>query len=157
MATTSEKEAGYQLLLLQLAGLLEMEQHPIASLGNASAALRDLLPATIFSGFYLYENGELILGPFQGSVSCTRIALGKGVCGEAAAKNETLIVDDVTQHANYIACDSRARSEIVVPMYRGEQLLGVLDLDAGVTNCYDEIDKKYLNQVAELLVAKLAW
>ena len=80
--------------------------------------------------FYLYDQKELILGPFQGQVSCVHIALGKGVCGEAAEKRETLVIEDVTQHANYISCDSRAMSEIVVPMVLKDQLLGVLDLDS---------------------------
>lgn len=157
MLSKEEKISGYELVLLQMAGLLEMEQDKIATLGNASAVLKGFLPDTVFSGFYLYNGDELTLAPFQGNVSCTRIKLGKGVCGEAAAENKSLIVDDVRTHANYIACDSAARSEIVVPMYKGEQLLGVLDLDASVVSSYDDIDRENLEKFAQLLVNNIKW
>lgn len=155
--TEKEKIAGYELVLAQAEGLMEMEKEVIPTLGNISVVLRDFLPATIFSGFYLWQKEELVLGPFQGSVSCTRIALGKGVCGEAAKENKTLIIPDVTKHQNYIACDSRAKSEIVVPMYQGETLLGVLDLDSHEVASYDEIDEKYLGKLVEKIVENLNW
>ena len=101
----------------------------------------------------MFEEGELILGPFQGKVSCTRITMGKGVCGESAAKQTTLIVPNVKEHENYISCDSAAMSEIVVPMIADDQLIGVLDIDSGKTNSYDEIDQKYLEEFAAILVA----
>lgn len=157
MLTAAEKKSGYELVLLQLVGLLEMEQDKIASLGNASAVLAGFLPDTVFSGFYLYNGEELTLAPFQGNVSCTRIKLGKGVCGQSATENKTLIVPDVTKHANYIACDSAARSEIVVPMYKDGALLGVLDLDASVVDAYDELDQAYLEKFAALLVKNIQW
>lgn len=155
--TKNEKVAGYELVLAQSEALMDMEKEVIPTLGNISAVLRDFLPTTVFSGFYLWQKEELILGPFQGSVSCTRIALGKGVCGEAAKENKTMIITDVTKHHNYIACDSRARSEIVVPMYQGTKLLGVLDLDSSEVASYDEVDEKYLEMLVEKLVKNLNW
>ncbi len=146
-----EKKEGYELVLAQVAGLIEMEKEVIPTLGNVSSVLRDFLPHTVFSGFYLLKNGELILGPFQGSVSCTRIALGKGVCGESAEKKETVIVDSVKTYPNYISCDSKAESEIVVPLVYDNQLYGVLDLDSDQLSDYNEVDGDYLKQLVELL------
>lgn len=153
----SEKESQYQLLLAQLDALLTDETNALANLSNASALLNQALPRSVFAGFYLYDQSELILGPFQGGVSCVHIALGKGVCGEAAQKQETIIVEDVHQHANYISCDSRAMSEIVVPMVKDGQLLGVLDLDSEIVADYDQLDQAYLEQFVSLLVEKTDW
>lgn len=153
----SEKESQYQLLLAQLDALLMDETNALANLSNASALLNQALPRSVFAGFYLYDQSELILGPFQGGVSCVHIALGKGVCGEAAQKQETIIVEDVHQHANYISCDSRAMSEIVVPMVKNGQLLGVLDLDSEIVADYDQLDQAYLEQFVSLLVEKTDW
>ena len=148
-----EKKEAYELMLLQLKGLLEAESNWLANLANSSALLNETLPDTVFAGYYLFQEGELILGPFQGRVSCTRIQLGKGVCGESAAEKKTMIVDNVKEHENYISCDSAAMSEIVVPMIADDQLIGVLDIDSGKTNSYDEIDQKYLEEFAAILVA----
>ena len=153
----SEKESQYQLLLAQIDALLTDETNALANLSNASALLNQALPRSVFAGFYLYNQSELILGPFQGGVSCVHIALGKGVCGEAAQKQETIIVEDVHQHANYISCDSRAMSEIVVPMVKDGQLLGVLDLDSEIVADYDQLDQAYLEQFVSLLVEKTDW
>lgn len=153
----SEKESQYQLLLAQLDALLTDENNALANLSNASALLNQALPRSVFAGFYLYDQSELILGPFQGGVSCVHIALGKGVCGEAAQKQETIIVEDVHQHANYISCDSRAMSEIVVPMVKDGQLLGVLDLDSEIVADYDQLDQAYLEQFVSLLVEMTDW
>lgn len=152
--TKEDKIAAYDLLLLQQEGLLEAEQNWIASLANSSAILNQTLPDTVFAGYYLYDGEELILGPFQGHVSCTRIKMGKGVCGESAEKNKTMIVEDVRLHKNYIACDSSARSEIVVPMVKDGKLLGVLDIDSSVTSSYDSVDQEYLEKYVALLLAK---
>ncbi|MBO0472876.1 GAF domain-containing protein [Enterococcus ureasiticus] len=150
--TKEEKNTTYQLLVQQQAAIIEIEHDKIANLANSSALLADALPNTIFAGYYLFDGEELVLGPFQGKVSCTRIKMGKGVCGESAEKRETLIVDDVKNHKNYISCDSAAQSEIVVPMVKDGKLLGVLDLDSSVTHGYDETDQEYLEQfVAALL------
>ncbi|WP_459128265.1 GAF domain-containing protein [Latilactobacillus curvatus] len=146
------KVEAYEMLLKQQAALLAGETNLIANLANSSALLNQILPETVFAGYYLYQDAELILGPFQGNVSCMHIALGKGVCGEAAAKQTTLIVEDTAQHQNYIACDSAARSEIVVPMIKANQLIGVLDLDNRVVGAYDEVDRDYLEQYITLLM-----
>lgn len=146
------KRDTYELMIQQLLGLTEIEQDKIANLGNSSALLADALPETVFAGYYLYNGEELVLGPFQGKVSCTRIKMGKGVCGESAEKRETLIVDNVKTHENYISCDSAAMSEIVVPMVKDGVLLGVLDIDSGVTSSYDAIDQEYLEKFVEVLV-----
>lgn len=153
----NEKIANYQLLLSQLEALLEGETNALSNLSNASALLNQALPRSVFTGFYLFDGKELLLGPFQGRVSCVHIALGRGVCGESAKKQETLIVKDVTQHANYIACDSAAMSEIVVPMVKNGQLLGVLDLDSHLVGDYDAIDQEYLERFVSLLVEKTDW
>ncbi|UTC07283.1 GAF domain-containing protein [Latilactobacillus curvatus] len=146
------KVEAYEMLLKQQAALLAGETNLIANLANSSALLNQILPETVFAGYYLYQDAELILGPFQGNVSCMHIALGKGVCGEAAAKQTTLIVEDTAQHQNYIACNSAARSEIVVPMIKANQLIGVLDLDNRVVGAYDEVDRDYLEQYVTLLM-----
>ncbi|WP_394898508.1 GAF domain-containing protein [Enterococcus gallinarum] len=148
-----EKKEAYELMLLQLKGLLEAESNWLANLANSSALLNETLPDTVFAGYYLFQEGELILGPFQGRVSCTRIQLGKGVCGESAAEKKTMIVDDVKEHENYISCDSAAMSEIVVPMLDNDQLIGVLDIDSSKTSSYDEIDQLFLEKFAASLVA----
>ncbi|MGX7204088.1 GAF domain-containing protein [Enterococcus pingfangensis] len=148
----TEKEEAYKLLLLQQKALLEGETDLIANLANSSALLNQTLQETIFAGYYLFKNDELILGPFQGNVSCVHIAMGKGVCGESAAKNQTVIVENVLEHKNYIACDSAARSEIVVPMKKNDQLIGVLDLDSSEIGMYDQIDQLYLEQYVSLLL-----
>ena len=153
----SEKEVLYQTLNEQLSLLLEGEPNILANLSNASALLKSTFPNTVFAGFYLFDGNELILGPFQGGVSCVRIALGKGVCGESAASCQTVIVGDVKTYPNYISCDSSARSEIVLPMEKNGQLLGVLDLDSSVLDDYDEIDQKYLEEFVSILLDKTEW
>lgn len=154
--TTEAKKAAYELLLLQQKGLLEAESNWLANLANSSALLNETLKETVFAGYYLFDGGELILGPFQGRVSCTRIKLGKGVCGESAATQQTLIVPNVKEHANYISCDGAAMSEIVVPMVKAGELVGVLDIDAGVFDMYDEVDQQFLEEYVQLLLASKA-
>ena len=153
----SEKESLYQTINEELSYLLEGEPNVLANLSNASALLKTSFPNTIFAGFYLFDGNELILGPFQGGVSCVRIALGKGVCGESAASRQTVIVGDVKTYANYISCDSSARSEIVVPMVKEGRLLGVLDLDSSLVGDYDELDQKYLEEFVAILLEKTEW
>ena len=153
----SEKESLYQTINEQLSYLLEGEPNVLANLSNASALLKTSFPNTVFAGFYLFDGNELILGPFQGGVSCVRIALGKGVCGESAASRQTVIVGDVKTYPNYISCDSSARSEIVVPMVKDGQLLGVLDLDSSLADDYDEMDQKYLEEFVAILLEKTEW
>ena len=153
----SEKESLYQTINEQLSYLLDGEPNGLANLSNASALLKSSFPNTVFAGFYLFDGNELILGPFQGGVSCVRIALGKGVCGESAASRQTVIVGDVKTYPNYISCDSSARSEIVVPMVKEGRLLGVLDLDSSLVDDYDELDQKYLEEYVAILLEKTEW
>ena len=153
----SEKESLYQTINEQLSYLLEGEPNVLANLSNASALLKTSFPNAVFAGFYLFDGNELILGPFQGGVSCVRIALGKGVCGESATSRQTVIVGDVKTYPNYISCDSSARSEIVVPMVKDGQLLGVLDLDSSLVDDYDEMDQKHLEEFVSILLDKTEW
>ncbi len=153
----SEKESLYQTINEQLSYLLEGEPNVLANLSNASALLKTSFPNIVFAGFYLFDGNELILGPFQGGVSCVRIALGKGVCGESAASRQTVIVGDVKTYPNYISCDSSARSEIVVPMVKEGRLLGVLDLDSSLVDDYDDLDQKYLEEFVSILLEKTDW
>jgi len=147
-----EKQKAYELMLAQQAELIKDEKNWLATLSNATALLNMTLPDTVFAGFYLFDGNELILGPFQGNVSCTRIQMGKGVCGEAAHKEQTVIVGNVKEHKNYIACDSAALSEIVVPMLKNERLIGVLDIDSQKVNSYDLTDQNYLEKYCEQLL-----
>ena len=153
----SEKESLYQTVNEQLSFLMEEEPNVLANLSNASALLKTSFPNTVFAGFYLFDGNELILGPFQGGVSCVRIPLGKGVCGESAASRQTVIVGDVKTYPNYMSCDSSARSEIVVPMVKEGRLLGVLDLDSSLVDDYDDLDQKYLEEFVSILLEKTEW
>lgn len=124
----------FSLLNEQISALLTDEHQAVANLANASALLMDNVDQLNWAGFYLYnpQSKQLDLGPFQGKVACMHIDLGKGVCGVAASSRETQVVDDVTKFKSYIACDSAAQSELVVPLFKGDRLYGVLDLDAPV-------------------------
>ena len=153
----SEKELLYQTVNEQLSFLIEGEPNVLANLSNASALLKTNFPNTVFAGFYLFDGNELILGPFQGGVSCVRITLGRGVCGESAASRQTVIVGDAKTYPNYISCDSKALSEIVVPMVKDGQLLGVLDLDSSLVDDYDDLDQKYLEEFVAILLDKTEW
>lgn len=154
--TKEEKKSAYEIMIAQAEALFANEDNALANFANASALLNTTLPNSVFTGFYVMDNikNELILGPFQGKVSCVHIALGKGVCGQSAAENRTLIVEDVTKHTNYIACDSAARSEIVVPMVKDGKLVGVLDLDSHQVGDYDDVDQDYLEQFVKVLLEK---
>ena len=150
------KSGRYRELLPQLGSLVDGEPDLIANLANITAALREAAPAASWIGFYLMRGGELVLGPFQGKVACVRIALGRGVCGTAAAERRTIVVPDVEQFPGHIACDAGSRSEIVVPIVRGGEVVAVLDLDSYELAAFDGVDADALAQVAAL-VAKLAW
>lgn len=152
----ADKPARYRELLPQLGGLLEGEPDLIANLANTAAALRECVPAASWIGFYIARRGELVLGPFQGKVACVRLALGRGVCGTAAAQNKTLIVPDVEQFPGHIACDAGSRSEIVVPIVRRGEVVAVLDLDSYELAAFDDADAAGLAPIAELL-GTLAW
>ena len=137
----------------QIAGLQSDETDLIANLANASAAIYHGLPFLNWAGFYLFRGTELVLGPFQGKPACVRIALGAGVCGTAALRRQTIVVPDVHEFPGHIACDAASRSEIVVPLLRGETLLGVLDLDSPQPGRFTAADAEGLEAVAAAWVA----
>lgn len=140
------KEEKYRTLLPQLKSLLEGEDDLIANLANASAALKETF-GFFWVGFYLVKGEELVLGPFQGPIACTRIKKGRGVCGTAWAKAQTLVVPDVDAFPGHIACSSLSRSEIVVPLRRGDEVWGVLDIDSEELNSFDETDARFLEEL----------
>jgi len=150
LITKGTKEEQYASLLPQIKGLLEGEPDLIANLANITGALKEQFN-WLWVGFYLVKNDELVLGPFQGPVACTRIKKGKGVCGTSWAKAQTLIVPDVEKFPGHIACSSLSRSEIVVPMIRNNKVVGVLDVDSIEPDQYDNIDQDYLEQIIELI------
>jgi GAF domain-containing protein len=132
--------------------LLAGERDLIANAANTAALLYDALPGLNWAGFYLYKSGELVLGPFQGKPACVRIALGKGVCGTAAERRSTVVVEDVHAFPGHIACDSASNSEIVVPLLRDGELLGVLDLDSPTHARFGASDQKGLEEIARIFV-----
>jgi len=151
------KKTLYKDLAASLAALLEGETDALANLSNASALLAQALDRVNWCGFYLMRKGELVLGPFQGKPACVRIAVGKGVCGTAAARRETLVVPDVNAFPGHIACDAASRSEIVVPILEGRKLQGVLDVDSPETNRFDAEDRKGLEGFVAVLVPRIEW
>ncbi|TCT24949.1 GAF domain-containing protein [Melghiribacillus thermohalophilus] len=148
---TGSREENYQLVLKQLKALIEDEKDTIANLSNASALLNQFLDDVNWVGFYLWKEGELVLGPFQGLPACVRIPYGKGVCGAAIKEEKTMRVADVHQFPGHIACDAATQSEIVIPIYRENQLYGVLDIDSPVKSRFDELDQTYLEQFVSIL------
>ena len=122
------------------------------ALANASASLKQHLPDVNWAGFYLLRENELVLGPFQGLPACVRIAIGKGVCGAAVSKRQSMVVEDVEQFPGHIACDSASRSEVVIPMISGERILGVLDVDSPTVGRFDDEDRAGLELIVETLL-----
>ena len=147
---TGTKEEQYLSLIPQIEALLFGETDLIANLANVTAALKEQF-AWFWVGFYLVKNDELVLGPFQGPVACTRIKMGKGVCGASWERSETIIVPNVDEFPGHIACATASKSEIVLPLYNGERIIGVLDVDSENLAHFDEIDGKYLKQILALL------
>lgn len=145
-----------ELSLKQFRGLIADENNWIANLSNASAFLNEILDNINWVGFYLWDenDAELILGPFQGKVACIRIDSGKGVCGTAFAKEETIIVPDVNAFPGHIVCDVASQSEIVIPLIKDGQAIGVLDVDAPIKNRFDEEDQAFLEAFVEILLSK---
>jgi L-methionine (R)-S-oxide reductase len=146
------KPALYRELQDQLVGLFAAERNGLANAANLSALLYATLPDLNWAGLYFLQGGELVLGPFQGKVACVRIPLGRGVCGSAAARRETVLVPDVHAFPGHIACDAASLSEIVVPLVHRGRLLGVLDLDSPTLSRFDEDDRAGLGAIVELLV-----
>ncbi|HLS08217.1 GAF domain-containing protein [Lentibacillus sp.] len=147
-AYSGDKVKDYELLLKQLTALSEDETDTIAILSNASALLNQFLDQINWVGFYLWKDGELVLGPFQGLPACIRIEYGKGVCGTAIKEGRTQRVADVLAFPGHIACDSASQSEIVVPLYSNSDIYGVLDIDSPIKNRFDETDQMYLEKFA---------
>ena len=152
-----DKKEMYELLMKQMETILDGETDVIANLANASALLNEALPKINWVGFYLMKEGKLILGPFQGKLACIHIPLGKGVCGTAAETGELQLVKNVHEFPGHIACDSASNSEIVVPLMWNQKVIGVLDLDSPEFGRFDEIDAKYLQQIAKLIVRGCDW
>jgi GAF domain-containing protein len=150
---TGNKIEMYQSIIPQIAALIEGEQDLIANLANIAAALKEQF-GWWWVGFYLVKNNELVLGPFQGPVACTRIHKGRGVCGAAWQQEKTIIVPDVEKFPGHIACSSLSKSEIVVPIFSQQQVAGVLDVDSEVLNFFDATDERYLKEIVDLLKIK---
>lgn len=150
-------QTDYSLLYAQLAALTEGETDTVANLANASAALYMNLPDINWAGFYLVRNGQLVLGPFQGKPACRRIGFGKGVCGRAAATGRVQLVKNVHEFSGHIACDAASNSEIVIPVFRGDRLVAVLDIDSPLMGRFTEGDRAGLERCAELLGKACDW
>lgn len=146
------KAEKYQELIPQLKALLGAENDQIANLANFAAALKETF-GFFWVGFYLVKENELVLGPFQGPIACTRIKKGKGVCGTSWEQGKTILVPDVDQFPGHIACSSLSKSEIVVPIIKNMEVIGVLDVDSDQINDFDEVDEKYLNELCEWLTS----
>lgn len=154
---TDDKKKFYNYMNLKLTGLICEEPDWLANLSNASALLWLLLEDINWAGFYLHKNGELILGPFQGKPACTHIEIGKGVCGTAAKDLETQLVKNVHDFPGHIACDSASKSEIVVPIVKDGELIGVLDIDSPIYDRFDEEDKMYFEKFVKTLNKYMDW
>ncbi|HEY2807176.1 MAG TPA: GAF domain-containing protein [Steroidobacteraceae bacterium] len=148
-----DKPRDYARLVQELQALLAGERDLIANAANTAALLFEALPQVNWAGFYLLKDGELVVGPFQGKPACVRIALGRGVCGTAAAERRTLLVPDVHEFPGHIACDAASRSEVVIPLLRGTALVGVLDIDSPHPGRFDADDARGLEAVAAAFLA----
>jgi GAF domain-containing protein len=149
---TGTKAEIYEELARQTRGLLEGERDLVANAANVAALIWQIVPGLNWAGFYLMKGGELVLGPFQGKPACVRIAVGKGVCGTAAAKRETVVVEDVHAFPGHIACDSASNSEIVLPLIKDGIVHGVLDLDSPNFARFDEEDRRGFETVVRIFV-----
>lgn len=147
---TGSKEEQYQALIPQIKGLIEGENDLIANLANISAALKAQFNF-FWVGFYLVKDNELVLGPFQGPIACTRIKKGKGVCGSSWERGETIIVEDVEKFPGHIACSALSKSEIVLPIVKDQEIIGVLDVDSENYSTFDQIDAQYLKEIVDLI------
>lgn len=159
LSNLMEKEEKYELLCQQITSLVGGEHQAVSVMANVSAALKETFPERFFwVGFYCVNEGELQLGPFQGSVACMHIQKGKGVCGTAWEQKQTIIVPDVEQFPGHIACSSLSRSEIVVPLLdQGNEVYGEIDIDSKELNAFDAVDKRYLEKIAKIISNQLAF
>ncbi len=151
VSSAEDKQAVYGELLPQLKSLVSGEADLVANAANLAAALKQSIPYISWVGFYFLKGGELVVGPFQGKVACTRIRIGSGVCGTAAAENRTIVVPDVAEFQGHIYCDPDSKSEIVIPLSRDGRVFGVLDLDSAEYGSFDSEDAENLGRVADLL------
>ena len=147
----TEKKALYRLIITQIQGLTVGISDLVANLANVSALLNQALTDINWVGFYLIKDGRLILGPFQGKPACVEIQIGCGVCGTAVEKDEIILVEDVHEFPGHIACDSASRSEIVLPIHKDEEVIGVLDIDSPLIARFDEEDREGLSRVVQML------
>src|SRR5258706_3706259 len=146
LTSSADKTERYKTLVPQIASLVQGETDAIANLSNVAAALRQAMNF-FWVGFYLVKNNELVLGPFQGPIACTRIGFGKGVCGACWKEKKTLVVPDVNEFPGHIACSSDSKSEIALPGFKNDEVVLVLDVDSNVLNDFDKTDELYLGQV----------
>ena len=144
------KTEKYEVLIPQLKSLVESEPDVIANMANISAALKEVFNF-FWVGFYIVRGEQLVLGPFQGPIACTRIRYGKGVCGTAWKEQKPIIVPNVNEFSGHIACSSLSKSEIVIPIFRQEEVVAVLDVDSESLNYFDKTDEKYLSEIVELV------
>jgi L-methionine (R)-S-oxide reductase len=154
--TSNDKTKFYQLLAQQAEGLLSVETDIIANAANLSSLIFHTLEQINWVGFYLLKDNELVLGPFQGQVACTRISIGQGVCGTAFSLNKTQRVDDVSKFNGHIACDSASASEIVIPLTVNDEMIGVLDIDSPVIDRFDSEDQTGLESIAVIYCNKVS-
>jgi L-methionine (R)-S-oxide reductase len=145
----------YESLIPQLDTLISQDEYLLTNLSNFTAAFKQSFDKISWIGFYFFDGNELILGPFQGKVACSKIGVGKGVCGFTFKERKTTIVADVNKFPGHIACDADSKSEIVIPLIKNEIEIGVLDLDSNSFNSFDEKDKKYLEKICNLLLEKI--
>ena len=151
------KESSDSMLADQAKGLMESETWYVAAMSNLSALIMDSFRDLNWAGFYLMQNGRLTVGPFQGKPACIHIPVGKGVCGTAVERNETILVPDVHQFPGHIACDSASASEIVIPIHHGGKVIGVLDIDSPVLNRFSSVEAKALERIVQIMEEKLSW
>ena len=149
-----DKNETYKLLLAQVKAMVKDESDPVANMGNVAALIQEAFHFW-WTGFYRVIDNQLVLGPFQGPVACTRIGFGKGVCGTSWKERKTLVVEDVEQFPGHIACSSESKSEIVVPLIKQGEVIGVLDIDSERLATFDQTDKEWLEQIAEETAAVL--
>lgn len=156
-STALSAEENYSLLLTQMKGLLEGAPHPVSALSNAAALLNSQLEDINWVGFYIMHKGELVLGPFQGKPACTRIPVGKGVCGTAVINDETQVVEDVHRFPGHIACDCESNSELVIPLRNQGVVVGVLDIDSPSLGRFDNEDAVWLEKIARVIEEACDW
>ncbi|MGD1841736.1 MAG: GAF domain-containing protein [Thermonemataceae bacterium] len=154
--TTKDRKGIYEAIIPQVEALINQETDLIANLANTTAVLKEAF-SFFWVGFYLVKEAQLVLGPFQGPLACTRIAFGKGVCGTSYTQQKTLVVPDVEAFPGHIACSSLTQSEIVVPVWQEKKVVAILDIDSDQREDFDQVDQLYLEQIASLLGKTQKW